>query len=518
MSLKVMRVKACPFVPLHAVFDSVLRPAGNTNRIDPRARPHLRRMKLFILTNKAAGLRRRRTRHCLAAVAAIGLCACSVGPNYRRPPISEPSAWRASEDAAAWPSAEWWRGFGSTQLDDLIAQAQNTNDDIAAAIARVSEADAQARIAGAALLPSLAASGDATHERQAPTTAGSSPKIFSQDSAQLGASYALDFWGKNRAVHDAARLAATASRYDQETVKLTVMTSVALTYFQALELRDRLKIVQDNLASAQNILRGLRLELTVGTTNALDVAQQETAVAILNAAIPPLQQQYGEALNALAVLIGQSPENIDIAAGALADLSEPKVAPGLPSELLARRPDVARAEATLRGANANIKAAKAAFFPSIELTAYDGFASPALRTLFDPASRMYALTAGVTQPIFEGGALSGQYAYAKARYTEYLADYHKAVIAAFSNVEDALLALRQSAEQLQRQQDTVDKAQRAFEFTQRQFRAGAINILTVLNTENALFNAQDTLLQVKYSHLQSVVLLFAALGGGWQQT
>jgi len=453
---------------------------------------------------------------CLLALGVAGLSACSLGPAYSRPDIPPPPAWsNPPAQAAAWPSTNWWQGFASPQLNTLMTQAREANDDLAAAIARVKEADAQARIAGAALLPEVAASGTATYEHQ--PVAGAGFKTYSAYNPLLSASYELDFWGKNRAVRDAALAAAAASRYDRATVELTVMSSVASSYFQALQLRERVSIAQDNLKNAQSILKGLQLEQQVGTVTALDVAQQDTAVATLSAALPPLQEQLQQTLDALAILTGQNPGSVVLADGALGDLTQPVVEPGLPSELLARRPDVAEAEAQLIAANANIKVARASFFPSISLTANGGFVSSALSTALSPANRVFALGAGVTQPIFEGGALEGQYDYSKARYGELLADYHKTVISAFGNVQDALVAVQQTTADQQAWQITVDKAQRAYTLATAQFHAGTINILTVLNTEDALFTAQDSLAQVKLSHLQALLELFNALGGGWQK-
>jgi outer membrane protein, multidrug efflux system len=404
-----------------------------------------------------------------------------------------------------------------------MAQAQAANDDLAAAVARIRQADAQARIAGAPLLPSLGADANGNRQRALqPSISGGKlvplPTTFNTFTAELTASYQLDFWGRNRDLWDAARMAALASRYDRATVELTVMQSVANTYFQALELRDRLKVARDNVAGARDTLRGLQLEAQVGTATALDVAQQATTVATFEAAIPALNQQFGQTLDALAILVGKQPEGVDVTSGTLTELAEPPVIPGMPSELLARRPDVAEAEAQLIAANANIAAARAAFFPTISLTANGGYVSPALSTLFNPVSRAFSLTGGLTQPIFQGGALVGQYQLNKGRYAELLADYHKAVISAFGNVEDALVSVQQTAEQLRRQQDAVTAAQRAYDLTQAQFHAGTINILVVLSTETALFTAEDTLVQVKYSHLNALVALFSALGGGWQQT
>jgi outer membrane protein, multidrug efflux system len=455
---------------------------------------------------------------------AAWLCGCSVGPTYKRPDIPPPPQWHESakvdgdgHDAASavWPEADWWHGFGSARLDELIDQAKRSNDDLAGAIARVEEADAQVRIAGAPLLPSLDLGATATRERAQVTGVG--PQVFNAFNPELTASYELDFWGKNRALRDAARAAASASRYDQQTIALTVISSVATTYFQALELRDRIDVAQQNLDNGRKILKDFKLEQSAGTATGLDVAQQETTVALLAAALPPLQQQLRQTVYALAVLIGKTPESVDVDTGTLQELAAPAVVEGLPSQLLARRPDVAEAEQQLIAANADITVARAALFPSIELTAGGGYASTALASLISPPNRVYALTAGLTQPIFHGGALRGQVAYSNARYTELLTTYHKTVLSAFSNVEGALVATQQTAEQQTRQQQAVVVAKRAYDFAMQQMSAGTVNILTVLNTENALFSAQDQLLQINYSHLQALVDLYTALGGGWHE-
>jgi len=494
------------------------------------------------------------------APAALLLSACNVlGPRYTRPEIATPGAWsvdrtqtpdetaataaaaeavatthsgpaakpsspsvpapvRMPTTVAAWPSAEWWREFGSPQLDDFIAQAQRANDDIAASVARVRQADAQAQIAGAPLLPAVGLSANGARQRQKPSVASqiARPVTYNQFGVQASASYQLDFWGKNWAQFNAARLTATATRYDRATVELTVMTSVATTYFQTLALQERLEVAEQDLSTARTILKDLAFEATVGTANALDVAQQATTVAVINASIPPLRQQLRQSLDALAVLTGKMPQDLEVPRETLFHLSEPVVGPGLPSELLARRPDVAAAEAQLMAANADIQAARAAFFPSIDLTASGGFVSTALSSLISPGNRVFSLAGGVTQDIFQGGALVGGYRLSKARYTELLSDYHKSVISAFSNVEDALVAAQQTAEQYQRQQDAVATARRAYEITDRQLHAGIVNVLTVLNTQTALFTAEDTLVQVRFAHLQALVQLFNALGGGWQ--
>ncbi len=464
-----------------------------------------------------------------------------MGTPYERPAISIASQWKqasgaetkpdsddrdaassaasqapaAPNAAGVWPASDWWQSFGSSTLDDLISQAQRNNDDLGAAVARVREADAQVRIAGAPLFPFLDFGADATRERA--QVSGAGPETFNVFNPQLTASYELDFWGKNRAARDAARAAALASRYDRQTVALTVVSNVAGYYFQALELRDRIEVARRNFLNGDKILQGLRLQQAAGIATGLDVAQQETTVALLNAAIPPLVQQLRQTVFALAVLLGKTPESIDVDSGALTALTVPQVVEGLPSQLLARRPDVAEAEQQLIAANADITVARASLFPSIALTAGGGYESAALSGLITPYNRVFAVSAGLTQPIFHGGALRGQLEYSKARYAELLSTYHKTVLTAFSNVESALAATQQATEEELRQQDAVNKAQRAYQFAQTQMSAGTVNILNVLNTENALFSAQDVLVQVQYLRLQALVNLFTALGGGWQR-
>jgi outer membrane protein, multidrug efflux system len=458
----------------------------------------------------------------LALGAALGgaLGGCSLGPAYRRPNIPAPTAWRNPQAASmpqSWPSADWWSGFHSAELTRLMTTGRSANDDLAAAIARVREANAQVGISSAPLLPSLDASGSGSRQREISPLSGSS-LLYDEFAAGLNATYELDFWGENRAIRSAALASAAASRYDRETVELTVMSGIADTYFSALALRDRIRIARANLASAEETLEGLETDEQVGITNALDVAQQDTVVATVSATIPPLEQQERQEIDALAILVGQTPQSFNIDASSLAGIAAPAVSAGVPSELLARRPDVANAEAQLIAANADIRAARAAFFPTIDLTASGGYESKALATLLEPGSRVFSLSAGLTQPIFRGGAVLGQYRLSKARYDELLADYHKAVIAAFGNVEDSLAGVADTGEQLQREQIAADKARSAYRMSQDQFHAGTVNILTVLSTENSLFAAEDALAQARLAHLEAVVGLYNALGGGWDMS
>jgi NodT family efflux transporter outer membrane factor (OMF) lipoprotein len=472
---------------------------------------------MFSIRTEARLIRGRRWRQAAVAALALAVGGCSLGPKYRRPSIPPPPAWSTPTTATmpqGWPSADWWGGFHCAELTRLITSGRTANDDLAAAIARVREADDQVTISTAPLLPSL--DGDASGSRQRQINISSpGALIYNEFAAGLSASYELDFWGENRAIRSAALAAAAGSSYDRETVELTVMSSIADTYFSALALRDRLRIARANLASAEQTLQGLETDEQAGISTALDVAQQDTVAATVAATIPPLEEQERQQIDALAILVGQTPQSFNIAASGLSGIAAPGVTAGVPSELLARRPDVASAEEQLIGANADIRAARAAFFPTIDLTASGGYESKALSSLLEPQNRVFSLSAGLTQPIFRGGAVLGQYRMSKARYDELLADYHKAVISAFGNVEDSLAAVTDTGDQLQRQQVAADKARSAYEMSQYQFHAGTVNILTVLSTETALFSAQDALAQAQLAHLQALVGLFNALGGGW---
>jgi outer membrane protein, multidrug efflux system len=455
------------------------------------------------------------------------LGACDLGPNYQRPAVEMPLAFQATPatQAAAWPSEDWWRGFRSPELDALIEQARGQNYDIAAAIARVRQADAQVRIAGAPLLPTVATTASASWQQVGATrgfsgvsrggSTTSTINIRDYSIGPLNAAYEVDFWGLNRAARQAAVSSAMFSRFDQQVVALTVVTNVANTWFTALGLADRLVVAQRNLADAEQILAVIRGRLDAGTASALDVAQQEALVAGERAAIPNLRNQLEQALIGLGILVGRPPEAITVRPGSLDTLSLPPVSPGLPSSLLQRRPDVAEAEAQLIAQNFDIKVARAAFFPSVQLTGSYGFSNAALNTLFTPGGTIVSLAAGLTQPLFDAGTLRGQLEQVKGRYDELLADYRRAVIQSFTDVETALTAWRFTTEQEALQRQAVATAQRAADIARAQMLAGTVDITTVLQAETTLFNDQDILAQVRLARFQALLNLYKALGGGW---
>ena len=464
----------------------------------------------------------------MAGVAALG--GCALGPRYERPGLDVPEAFRATAASgeAAWPAAGWWRGLNSPELDGLIERARAYNNDLAAAAARMVQADAVVRIDGAPLLPTVNGTSNYQYQRSglsrrsssglSSSGAGSSSQYVDSRtySAGLQASYALDFWGKNRAIYEAAQAQALASRFDQETVALTVVSSVATTYLQVLAGQDRLRVAERNLRDSERILAAYRARVAVGTANALDVSQQEALVAGQRAGIPGLRNTIEQNRIGLGILVGLPPERLEVKGGSLDTLAVPVVAPGLPSALLLRRPDVAYSEALLVGANANIRAARAAFFPDITLTVQGGLTSAALSAITGPGTLVASLAAALTQPIFDNGLRRGQLEQAKGRYAELVANYVKAVLQSFTDVEQTLTAFRYAGEQEVLEREAVRVAQRSADIANAQLQAGTIDIITSLNTQNTLFNDLDQLVQIRLARFQALIGLFKALGGGWR--
>jgi NodT family efflux transporter outer membrane factor (OMF) lipoprotein len=404
-------------------------------------------------------------------------------------------------------------------LTTLMEDAQTVNLDIAAATARFLQADALARIAGAALLPSLSGTGQETYSR----TSGSSASGLSiggrevvNYTASLSASYQLDFWGQNRDAAQAAEETSVASRFDRDVVALTTLTTVANAYFQVLASQDRIRTAEHNIASAERILNAIKDRFKAGTSTDLDVAQQEAVLANQRASVPPLRQTLDQNINALATLVSRPPEAVRVTGGSLNQIAIPRVTPGLPSELLTQRPDIRRQEAQLASATANVGSARAQFFPSIQLTGQGGYQSSALSALFQPHAAFFSLVGSATQPIFDGGRILGNFELTKARQDELLQTYRKTVVQAFADVDNALMSVRQTTIKLRLQREVLAASRRAFQLSEQQLRAGTADIVTVLNTQVTLFQAEDALWQAQLARLLAIVSLYQALGGGWE--
>jgi outer membrane protein, multidrug efflux system len=466
-----------------------------------------------------------------AFLLAPGLSGCILGSERPELNLEVPGGYReASKRApdAALPALDWWRGFRSKELTSLMEDAQIFNLDIAVAIAQIVQADAQVGVSGAPLLPTVSGSVNAEQEHFGSATGGSSGASsgltglssgsgsnFSTYNAGLTASYMLDFWGKNQATLHAAEESATSARYNREVVTLSTIVTVANTYFQVLAAQDELRVARRNLAAAERILTLINQQFAGGTASQLDVSQQQALVSTERAAIPPLEVTLRQNIYALALLVARAPASFNVSGGALTSIVVPRVTPGLPSELLYQRPDVRQAEAQLASSNFSVESARAAFFPQIQLTATTGVQSAALAALFGPGAWYYTLAAGLTQPLFDGFLLESQLKQAKGVQLQNLQAYRKAVLSAFADVEKALVALSQTTLQERLQIEAVNNSRKAFDVSETQLRAGTVNLITVLQTQQTLLTAENTLAQVRLTKLLAASSLFQALGGGW---
>jgi len=459
-------------------------------------------------------------RNAAGALLLLGaLAACGPRPQPALSGLDAGAVFRNADPAAAvrWPDPDWWTGFNAPELDRLMAEAMAGNFDLASAAARVRQADAQLRIAGSALLPALVLDSGVTQQR---STGGGAFASRNRNStrydAALSASYEADFWGRNRASVQTAEQSARASRFDVGTVLLTTEASVANTYFQVLAAQEELRSQEENLAAARRVLNVIRQQVGFGTATGLDLAQQETVVAQVEANLPSLRQRAAQGVNALAVLTGRPPSALTVAPGSFDRLRVPLAAPGQPADLLARRPDVLAAEAALAAANANVAAARAALLPAVTLSVSGGVQAATLGLLLQPEAQFYSLVAGLAQTIFDGGARRGQVELSQAQAEELLVEYRRAIVQALADVEDALVALRESTAQEALRAEAAARATRAYNIAEAQLRAGIIDLITLLNTQQTLFSTRVSLVQARLARLQAAVALFRALGGGWQ--
>ena len=456
-----------------------------------------------------------------ALLATAVLAGCGLQPEAFAPAQPHlPGSWRLAKAAKAPPIAQNWPAlFRSKELAALTRRALSGNFDIDAAASRILQADAQARIAGSALYPQIGADTSGSR-RRTPGTSRSQTGPFRasiSNSFRLGltVSYALDFWGRNARLAQAGKLSAVASRFDYDVVALTTLVSLTNIYFQIVLAQDRLRIARGNIRTAARALAAIKARVEVGTNTALDVAQQESVVAIQRANVPVLEQQLQQNRNLAAVLLGRTPQSTRIRGGGLRRLRLPRIRPGLPSQLLLRRPDIAAAEARLKAAGASIVAARAALYPSISLTGDANLASLTLKNLLRPEAIGLAIASSVTQSVFSGYNLHGQVELERAKRQELLATYRKTIITALADVENALIAIRKTAQQEALRAQVVKAARRASQITAQRLREGTIDVVTLLSTQQTLFNAEDALTLARFQRLQATVSLFQALGGGF---
>lgn len=444
------------------------------------------------------------------------LCALLAGCSLQEPApphqIAAPAAWtHTAAPAAVQLDTQWWRQFGSGELDRLVARAARDSYDVQAAEARLRQARASLQIAGAPLLPEVNGTLNASRQGRLGGNADVDGNSFGLG---LQTRYELDLWGRNRALRDAARAQWQASEFDLRSTHLSLTAAVATAWLEHAGLSERLRIAGLNLKNAGDVLATLESRQRAGAAMPLELAQQRALLAGLRVEQADLRQQVAQSEVALAVLLGSSRQSLHLQAVSLSELNDPGIAAGLPSQLLSRRPDLARAEAQLQSAAADLGAARAALFPQLTLGLDLGSGGTRLGDLADDP--LYSVSGGLLAPIFNHGRLSGQRELARARQEELLADYRSAIISAFGEVESGLDAIEGLDARLQAQAEQVRQAERAFELANSRYRAGAEDLLVLLDAQRTLYAAQDGLASLRQLRLQASVALYKALGGGWQ--
>ncbi len=447
------------------------------------------------------------------------LAACSTA----KPPEPKPSVplhWQAPNavNAAAMHS-EWWRQFGSQQLGQLIASAERDSHDLAAAQARVRQARATSTIAGAPLWPELKGGFTAGRERlmhgdgYSQLDSDRYDRDVNSYTGTLSASYELDFWGGRAAARDSAELNRQASDYELATVRLTLLSGVANSYLHSLALAEQAHIAAQNVANAEQVLNLIDQRFQAGAATQLELAQQRSLVANQQRQLCLLRQQALEARIALALLLGQPVQQLQLATETFEQLHWPTIDAGVPSQLLRRRPDIASAEARLAAADADVSVARAAMLPSLTLTATVGTGADSFHDVLQ--NPFYTLAAGLTAPIFNAGKLAAGRELSQARQEELLHSYRGAINSALADVEKALTAIAGLDQQRAWQEQERLHAQRAFELAQNRYQSGAETLLSVLETQRVLYRAQEESVQLRLARMQAAIALFKALGGGW---
>lgn len=453
-----------------------------------------------------------------AVMLLAALCdACAVEP-ASPPKVDLPKSWDTAGPASATAvTSDWFRGFGSKELDALIAAAAVGNWDLQAAGARVRQADARARAAGAALLP------DVTVGPSGVFYAGHSHDGSANETDYgllMSASYEIDFWGKNRAAKMSAVALREASESDRAVVALTILTGVAKTYFQVVALRERVELTRQTRRNARQLLQIVEARRAVDLSNPLEVAQQRALVSAAEIQVKAMEQQEAEQEAALATLVGKMPGTLILNATHLSDFRAPDVSPGMPAELLARRPDVFSAEANLRSAHADLLQARAAFFPSVTLTGNTGVQNPAVQAAvltLPGLGPTVSVGADIVQTVFDGGRLRAARDEARGKEEEMLTQYRAAVLAALWDVEVALGSIDRLRQQEEAQKQSVVENERALAGAQARYQAGSGDFLAVIDAQRTLLSAQEQWNQYELDRLQAVVGLCKALGGGWMQ-
>jgi multidrug efflux system outer membrane protein len=459
----------------------------------------------------------------LAAALATALTSgCAVGPNYHRPTVQTPATFRdlndkeqAQAEAASFADLPWWQVFADPQLQELIRTAIKGNYDLQLAAERINTARAQVAITRSGLFPQVQGSGDFAggKERNFQTK-------FNFLSLTADAAFQLDLFGKLRRATEASRAELLATEDARRTVILTLVSDVANDYFALLELDLQLQITRNTVAAQEASVKLTNFRVEHGVATKLDVLQAQQVLDDANAQIPNLERLIAQEEDAISILLGNYPQAVPRGSPLVGQPLPPEVPPGLPSSLIERRPDIREAEHNLVAANAQIGVAKAQFFPQISLTGSGGGSfgrSSAFSSLMSSQLGIWSYGAQVSQPIFTGGALRGNLRAAKSIHEQALISYRQAIQRAFGDVSDALIGYQKLHEVRVRQENSVADLEESVRLSNMRYRGGTTTYLEVLDGQRSLFAAELTLAEARGNEYRSLVQLYRALGGGWQQ-
>lgn len=448
---------------------------------------------------------------------------CLVGPNYKRPIVNAPSTFRGLTDAEAANTTstslgdqKWWEVFEDQQLQQLIRTALQQNYDVRIAAARVLEAQAQLGITRANQFPSVNANASGNSLRN-PANGPIPSYEFNYGRITASAAWQLDFWGQYRRATEAARADLLANEWARQEVNATLVANVASAYFQLRELDLELDISKQAAASRTESVQLTKTLEEHGINSILDVRQAEQLLYTATSQIADQERRIEQQENLLSILLGNNPAAIPRGTELTAQIHPPEIPPGLPSSLLERRPDIRQAEQRMVAANAQIGVARAAYFPQISLTATPGFQSSALASLFNGSSGLWTFSGSIAQPIFTAGKLRSGVRLAEAQQQETLLTYQQTIQGAFRGVSDALVGYRKDQEFRAQQELLAHSAQDAAQLSGQRYSSGTTSYLEVLTNETNYFTAELGLAQARLNELLSLVQIYQALGGGWQQ-
>jgi outer membrane protein, multidrug efflux system len=453
-------------------------------------------------------------------VVAAFLAGCAIGPNYKRPPVTEPQMFRgqAAAEAASLADLPWWEVFQDIILRNLIQDALGSNYDVRIAAARVQEARAQVGVARSEFFPQIGYNFQVQRARNLGAQFGlPSPKPTITDVylGALSASWELDIWGRIRRSSEAARANLLATEDARRGVWLSLVSDVAQAYFELLALDVGLQIARDSTDAFQGTYNLFQDRLKGGVASKLETSRAEGALGVSQANIPEIESQIVAKENQISILLGKNPAPIPRGTPMYAQPIVPTVPAGLPSTLLTRRPDLRQAEEQLVRANALVGVAKAEFFPKLSLTGLLGAASPEISALTSGGALVWSVAAGLSGPIFQGGRILQNYRATVAEWEQAKLSYQQAVLTALREVSDALTALAKLSDAETGQDRAVKALQEAVQHATDRYRFGLASYFEVLEAQQQLFPAQQTLAQIRRDRLVAYVLLYKALGGGW---